>query len=100
LPGANADIESASTTAVVGDGRFDQAGAYVPGGATVADGSILTVPETRQIAVVVPRSSLGTIGLATARYAIAMLGNAEGGEGIGDWHAASPVQLPILQRER
>jgi GH15 family glucan-1,4-alpha-glucosidase len=83
LPGTNADIESAWTTAVVGDGRFDQAGAYAPGGAKVADGSILTVPETRQIAVVVPRSSLGTIDLATARYAVAMLGNAEGGEGIG-----------------
>jgi hypothetical protein len=67
----------------VGDGRFDQAGVYAPGGAKVADGSILTVPETRQIAVVVPRSSLGAVDLAAARYAVAMLGNAEGGEGIG-----------------
>ncbi len=83
LPGTNADIESAWTTAVVGDGRFDQAGVYAPGGAKVADGSILTVPETHQIAVVVPRSALGAVDLATARYAVAMLGNAEGGEGIG-----------------
>jgi hypothetical protein len=67
----------------VGDGRFDQAGTYGPGGAKLADGSILTVPETRQIAVVVPRASLGAVDLATARYAVAMLGNAEEGEGIG-----------------
>ena len=83
LPGTNADIASAWTTAVVGDGRYDQAGVYAPAGTKVADGTILTVPETRQIAVVVPRSALGAVDLATARYAVAMLGNAEGGEGIG-----------------
>jgi glucoamylase len=83
LPGTNADIESPWTTAVVGDGRYDQAGVYVPAGTKVADGTILTVPETRQIAVVVPRSALGAVDLATARYAVAMLGNAEAGEGIG-----------------
>ena len=83
LPGTNADIASAWTTAVVGDGRYDQAGVYAPAGTKVADGTILTVPETRQIAVVVPRSALGAVDLATARYAVAMLGNAEEGEGIG-----------------
>jgi glucoamylase len=83
LPGVNADIESPWTTAVVGDGRFDQAGVYAPSGTKTADGSILTVPETHQIAVVVPRASLGAVNLAAARYAVAMLGNAEGGEGIG-----------------
>jgi len=83
LPGTNADIDSAWTTAVVGDGRYDQAGVYAPAGTKVADGTILTVPETRQIAVVVPRSALGAVDLATARYAVAMLGNAEKGEGIG-----------------
>jgi GH15 family glucan-1,4-alpha-glucosidase len=83
LPGTNADIESAWTTAVVGDGRYDQAGVYAPAGTKVADGTILTVPETRQIAVVVPRSALGAVDPTTARYAVAMLGNAEEGEGIG-----------------
>ena len=37
----------------------------------------------RQIAVVVPRSALGAVDLATAMYAVAMLGNAERGEDIG-----------------
>ena len=44
---------------------------------------MLAVPETHQIAVVVPRSALGGIDLRTARYGIAMFGNGEAGEGIG-----------------
>ena len=83
VPGTNADIESTWTTAVVGDGRFHQAGVYAPDGSKVVDRAILTMPETRQIAVVVPRSALGAVDLATASYAVAMLGNAEGGEDIG-----------------
>ncbi len=44
---------------------------------------MLAVPQTHQIAVVVPRAALGGIEPATASYGIAMFGNAEGGEGIG-----------------
>jgi hypothetical protein len=44
---------------------------------------MLAVPETHQIAVVVPRSALAGIDLASARYGIAMFGNSEPGEGIG-----------------
>jgi hypothetical protein len=67
----------------VGDGRFDTAGVYAPDGTRAAAGHILAVPETHQIAVVVPRSALTGIDLASARYGIAMFGNAEAGEGIG-----------------
>ncbi len=84
LPGTNADTASPWSAAVVGDGRFDSAGVYAPGGTTpVVRGTMLAVPRTRQIAVVVPRSALGGVDLATARYGTAMLGNAEPGEGIG-----------------
>ena len=84
LPGTNADTASPWSAAVVGDGRFDSAGVYAPGGTTPAvRGSMLAVPQTHQIAVVVPGAALGGIDLATARYGIAMLGNAEPGEGIG-----------------
>ena len=44
---------------------------------------LLAVPQTRQIAVAVPRSALGGLDLAAALYGTAMLGNAEAGEGIG-----------------
>ncbi len=84
LPGSNMDTTAPWSVAVVGDGRFESAGTYAPGGtAPVVRGSMLAVPQTRQIAVVVPRTALGGIDPATAAYGIAMLGNAEGGEGIG-----------------
>ena len=44
---------------VVGDGRFDTAGVYAPDGTRTAAGHILAVPETHQIAVVVPVLALG-----------------------------------------
>ena len=50
---------------------------------TLGRGDMLAVPQTHQIAVAVPRSALGGIDLAPPRYGIAMLGNAEAGEGIG-----------------
>jgi glucan 1,4-alpha-glucosidase len=84
LPGTNMDTAAFWSAAVVGDGRFDTAGVYTPDGTHAAAGDILAVPQSHQIAVVVPRSALGGIELATARYGIAMLGNAEGGEGIGN----------------
>ncbi len=84
LPGTNLDTAGGWDVAVVGDGRFDSAGTYAPGATSpTVGGDMLAVPETRQIAVVVPRSALGGIDLATARYGIAMFGNGEAGEGIG-----------------
>ena len=64
LPGTNLDTAGGWDVAVVGDGRFDTAGVYAPGAtAPAADGDMLAVPETHQIAVVVPRSALGGIDL-------------------------------------
>jgi glucan 1,4-alpha-glucosidase len=83
LPGTNMDTAEPWQAAVVGDGRFGQAGVYTPGGVKVADADLLAVPQTHQIAVAVPRSALGGIDPATALYGTAMLGNAEEGEGIG-----------------
>jgi glucan 1,4-alpha-glucosidase len=83
LPGTNMDTAEPWQRAVVGDGRFDQAGLYAPDGTKVADAEMLAVPQTRQFAVVVPRSSLGGLDPAAALYGTAMLGNAEEGEGIG-----------------
>ena len=83
LPGTNVDTATAWSAAVVGDGRFDTAGVYGRDGTRTAPGDVIAVPESHQIAVVVPRSALG-VDLASARYGVAMLGNAEGGEGIGN----------------
>jgi glucan 1,4-alpha-glucosidase len=83
LAGTNLDTAAPWSGTVVGDGRFDTAGVYTPDGTRAAPGDILAVPQTHQIAVVVPRSALAGIDLASARYGIAMLGNAEAGEGIG-----------------
>jgi carbohydrate-binding DOMON domain-containing protein len=83
LPGTNMNTATPWNAAVVGDGRFDTAGVYAPDGTRVAGGDIHAVPDTRQIAVVVPRSALAGIDLTSARYGIAMFGNAEAGEGSG-----------------
>jgi hypothetical protein len=83
LPGTNLDTASPWTVAIVGDGRFDTAGVYAPGGAKLASGTMLAVPATHQIAVAVPRPALAGIDLASAAYGTAMFGNSEAGEGIG-----------------
>jgi glucan 1,4-alpha-glucosidase len=83
LPGTNMDTAEPWQAVVVGDGRFDQAGVYAPDGGKVAGAQLLAVPQTRQIAVVVPQSALGAIDPATALYGTAMFGNAEAGEGVG-----------------
>jgi PKD repeat protein len=84
LPGTNLDTAGAWTVAVVGDGRFNSAGTYIPGAtAPAVQGDMLAVAETHQIAVVVPRSALAGLDLKSARYGVAMFGNSEGGEGIG-----------------
>jgi glucan 1,4-alpha-glucosidase len=83
LPGTNMNTASPWTQAIVGDGRFDTAGVYTPAGTRTAAGQILAVPETHQIAVVVPSSAVAGVDLASAHYGIAMFGNAEAGEGVG-----------------
>ena len=83
LPGTNMDTAEPWQAVVVGDGRFDQAGVYAPDGTRISSADLLAVPQTRQIAVAVPRSALGGLDLAAALYGTAMLGNAEAGEGIG-----------------
>ena len=85
LPGTNMDTASPWSRAVVIDGRFGLAGVYAPDGSKVSGGTLSTLPQTREIAFTVPRSALGDAGpRARARYGVAMFGNAEGGEGIGN----------------
>ena len=77
------DTASPWSAAVVADGRFDTAGVYAPDGTKRAAGTLAVVLQTREIVVSVPRSALGDLDLATARYGTAMLSNGEAGEGIG-----------------
>jgi PKD repeat protein len=83
LPGTNIDTASPWRAAVVIDGRFATAGVYAPDGTQLSGGTLSTLPQTREIIITVPRSALGDLDLATARYGTAMFGNAEAGEGIG-----------------
>ena len=82
LPGTNMNTASGWSAVVVSDGRFDSAGLFGPDGTKLADVTLLAIPETRQIVTVVPRGAL-PLDPATARYGVAMFGNAEAGEGIG-----------------
>jgi hypothetical protein len=83
LPGTNLETSAPWSRVIVGDGRYDTAGVYTPDGMRQARATLLAIPQTRQIAIVVPRAALAGLDLATARYGTAMLGNAEAGEGIG-----------------
>jgi len=83
LPGTNMNAASTWSVAVVQDGRFNTAGVFRPGPSKLADLTLLAVPETRQIVAVTPASIFGPLDLATARYGVAMFGNAEAGEGVG-----------------
>jgi hypothetical protein len=84
MPGTNMDVESPWSRAVVIDGRFGLAGVYAPDGSKVTGGTLSSLAETREIVLTVPRSSLGSVDPASARYGVAMFGNAEGGEGVGN----------------
>ena len=93
---------------MVGDGRFGTAGLFGPDGGRLADVVLLAVPETRQIAVVVPRAALAGLDPATARYGVAMFGNGESGEGIGyirpvyayDYWNNPPSDMPWVKEYR
>ena len=83
LPGTNLDTATGWDRVVVVDGRFDQAGVYDTTGTRVAEIDLVGIPETSQIAAVVPASALGDVAGDTTRFGVAMMGNAEAGEGIG-----------------
>ena len=83
LPGTNLDTATAWQRVVVADGRYDSKGVFASDGSRVGDVRLVAVPETRQIAAIVPRSALAGLDPATASYGVAMFGNAEAGEGVG-----------------
>ncbi len=99
LPGTNLDTEHPWSAVVVADGRYDSKGVFAPDGTRLGDVRLVAIPETHQIAAVVARSALAGLDPATASYGVAMLGNAELGEGVGYvrpvydrdyWDAADP----------
>jgi hypothetical protein len=99
LPGTNINLEHAWDSVIVTDGRFDGAGVFAPDGTRTSPVSLLAVPEARQIVTRVPKAALGGLDPATARMSVAMFGNAEAGEGIGNvrpvydgayWEAGDP----------
>ena len=102
LPGTNINLEHAWDSVIVTDGRFDGAGVYAPDGTRISAVSLLAVPEARQIVTRVPKAALGGLDPATARMSVAMFGNAEAGEGIGNvrpvydgayWEAGDPAWI-------
>ena len=114
MPGTNMDVESPWSRTVVIDGRFGLAGVYAPDGSKVSGGTMSSLAQTREIVLTVPRSALGGIDLQDARYGVAMFGNAEGGEGIGNvrpvydlayWQNPGPdfwwiTRVPVRRRRR
>ncbi|HEX2312609.1 MAG TPA: glucan 1,4-alpha-glucosidase [Thermomonospora sp.] len=88
LPGTNLNTDGSWRLAVVADGRYPDAayatGAYAPSGTKVAPAELTVVPAARQIVASLPVSALGGADPAGAGYAVAMFGNAEAGEGIGN----------------
>ncbi|MET0684066.1 MAG: PKD domain-containing protein [Solirubrobacteraceae bacterium] len=83
LPGTNMNAASPWDAVIVQDGRFDSWGVFGADGTRRAPGTLLAIPQTDEIVLTVPKSALGGLDLASARYGVAMFGNAEGGEGIG-----------------
>lgn len=84
LPGTNVNVENAWDSVIVTDGRFDGAGVYSPDGTRTSPVTLLTVPEAHQIVTMVPKTALGNLDPASAKLAVAMFGNAESGEGVGN----------------
>lgn len=84
LPGTNMAVTHAWDVVVVTDGRFDGAGVYTPDGTRVAEVTLTAVPEAHQIVTTVPKAALAGVDPSTAGYGVAMFGNAEAGEGIGN----------------
>jgi len=98
LPGTNVDLAAAWDSVIVTDGRYAP-GVYTPDGIRTAPVDLTAVPETRQVVTTVPKTALEGLDPTTAGYAVAMLGNAEDGEGIGNvrpvydgayWAAGNP----------
>jgi hypothetical protein len=83
LPGTNVAVAAPWDAVLVVDGRYGP-GLYGPDGTLLAPAELLAVPETRQIVATVPRSAFGDLDPVGAGYAVAMFGNAEAGEGVGN----------------
>ena len=83
LPGTNLNVATPWNVAIVGDGRFSAAGAYVTDASELASATLITVPQTHQIAVGIPLSALNGLDLTTAYYGTAMFDNCQSNEGIG-----------------
>jgi hypothetical protein len=83
LPGTNMNVATPWSVVIVGDGRFNQAGAYAPDGTELASATLIAVPQTHQIAVGIPLSALNGLDLTTTYYGIAMFDNCQANEGIG-----------------
>jgi len=83
LPGTNMNVATPWSVAIVGDGRFNAAGAYAPDGTKLASATLITVAQTHQIAVGIPLSALNGLNLTTAYYGTAMFDNCQSNEGIG-----------------
>jgi glucan 1,4-alpha-glucosidase len=82
LPGTNAQLAAPYDLVVTADG-FNDLGVRDAAGTTVSSASLLALPATRQVVVSVPLSALGSVDLATAEYAVAMMSHAGDGEGTG-----------------
>lgn len=83
LPGTNMNVATPWSVVIVGDGRFNSAGAYAPDGTKLASATLITVPQTHQIAVGIPLSALNGLDLTKAYYGTAMFDNCQSNEGIG-----------------
>ena len=83
LPGTNMNVATPWSAVIVGDGRFNAAGAYAPDGSKLASATLITVPQTHQIAVGIPLSALNGLDLTTAYYGTAIFDNCQANEGLG-----------------
>ena len=87
LPGTNTSAKGAWTSAIVADGRYDNArfGSGVYGDDLQKIGNItLDVIPAGKIIASVPASALAGLDLATTTYQVSMFSDAEDGEGIGN----------------
>ena len=106
--GTNATLEHPWNFVVTGSG-FTPPALRDPSGAVVAPASLLTLPDTSQIALSVPVAALGGLDLATAGFQVVLASHADENEGQGGirpvysrefWDAAPGAGLPWIQEYR
>jgi len=83
LVGTNARLSAPYDFVVTGEG-FVTPSVQDAAGNTLASGSLLALPSTKQIVVSIPKSAFGTANLASASYAVDMMSRADSGEGVGN----------------